>query len=416
MLHSFIQFTLRILRWMHIDVYAIMRNRAERRMWRRALPKDGRLDPDGLCIAVPLRSFCSEAQVGRDYARRLLKSTVAFELFDLDFGYSHVGKIPEAEVADLLPYLTEIIHSRNVLAFVNGPVHGNRHYVYASQPAWEFERGMLEFKPDVFCGVRHVVLNSDFCTQYFCSVSPSNVQVHKIRYGYDEKTWVANLPRKIVRGRYGIPEDAFVVMFHFMFGSSPARKNPQGALAAFMKAFADEPRAHLVLKVAETNPTSADYQKLMRDIAPLKGRVTLVEGFLSRQDILNLLAASDAYLSLHRGEGLGIGMLEAMAVNTPVVCTNYGGNTEFCRPDTAYLVDYKLVPNDHPDHFYAGVPEWPEPNISAAARHLRAIFEQPCAAEETATRALAFIRDHFSLQNFKSDIIFFKAAMSSTKL
>lgn len=402
-----------LLRWLHIDnfVYSLVKSRAERKMWRSAVPDDGQLDENGLCIALPIRSFCSVAQVGRDFVLRLKRTSIPFSIFNLDCGYQNAGRLPDSEVADLLAMAKPKIRERNVLAFANEAVHGDSHYVYASQPWWEFESGLLNTQPDIFSGVRHVVLMSDFCERYFKTVAPTSVQVHKICYPCDE-SWVANESRNETRHRYGIPDGAFVVMFHFMFGSNPTRKNPQGALKAFVKAFANEPRACLVLKVAEANPTSPAYQELMASIAPIKDRVVFVEGFLTRQEILNLLAASDTYISMHRGEGFGIGMLEAMAVKTPVVCTNYGGNTEFCTQETAYLVDYMMVPNDPLDHFYRGVAEWPEPSIETAARHLRHIFENPAAAHAKADRALTFARYHFSIANFEADVKRLVAAMN----
>ena len=54
----------------------------------------------------------------------------------------------------------------------------------------------------------------------------------------------------------------------------------------------------------------------------------------------------DVYVSLHRSEGFGLVMAESMYVGTPVIATDWSGNTEFMNSDTACMVGYDMIELD----------------------------------------------------------------------
>jgi glycosyltransferase involved in cell wall biosynthesis len=58
----------------------------------------------------------------------------------------------------------------------------------------------------------------------------------------------------------------------------------------------------------------------------------------------NLLRCSDCFISLHRSEGFGLGLSEAMSLGKPTIATRYGGNVDFMNESNSCLVDYKLEP------------------------------------------------------------------------
>ena len=406
------QLCLSVLRWLHVDLYAIMKRRAERGLWRRVWPSGGRLRDDGLCVAVDIQAFDSLAQVGRDFIDMIGRTAVPHSVFNLHVRYGDSVPFDDESVRGYLNAAEPTIPYRKVLIVGNRTMIKDGRYDNAITPFWEFDSGVPVSVPRLFDGVKHLVVFSDFCLNYFRRIAPSGVSVHKIRYPYNGD-WKSVAPRETVRRKYGIPADSFAVFFHFNLGSSSARKNPEGALAAFEKAFRDDPKAHLVLKVAGAGVDSAEYRKLESQVRPFGDRVTLINARLSHQEILDLIAAADVYLSLHRGEGFGIGMLEAMSVGTPVICTNYGGNTDFCKEETAFLVDYKMVPNDSDEHFYKSVQVWPEPNVEQAAIYLRDLRNHPDVGRDKSVRASAFIRDFFSVNNFEADVRRFASCRSS---
>ena len=186
------------------------------------------------------------------------------------------------------------------------------------------------------------------------------------------------------RDRFGLPEGRFLFLFSFDMNSMIARKNPHAVLAAFRRAFAPTDAAHLVLKVSRGFNRPEELAQLQ--IAAAGASVTILNAVLTRGDTLALLDLADCYASLHRAEGLGLGLAESMLLGKPVIATNYSGNTDFMTPDTAYLVDYDLVPvgpgvDPYPEHAL-----WAEARVGHAARLMRQVFDDPAAAKATGER------------------------------
>ena len=118
---------------------------------------------------------------------------------------------------------------------------------------------------------------------------------------------------------------------------------------------------------------------------------------MSRPEVNGLIAATDAFVSLHRSEGFGFGLAEAMLLGKPAIGTDYSGNTDFLNRATGYPVPYELVPvgsGEYPDHEGQ---VWAEPDIAAAARAMAAIVDDPVAAEARALAGQTFIKTHHSL-------------------
>ncbi len=201
------------------------------------------------------------------------------------------------------------------------------------------------------------------------------------------------------RAAYGLPEDGFVYLATFDAFSFIERKNPLGLVRAFQVAFpkgSPEP-VHLVLKTQNRTGVDDPHQVgLWRTIDALIAqdpRIRIIDRTLPYGDLLGLKRACDAYVSLHRSEGLGIGMIEAMQLKRPVIATAYSGNLGFCTPETAFLVDYALVPV-RPEAYIAVEPGslWAEPALPSAAAAMRAVYENPAEAlarAETAARRVA---------------------------
>ncbi len=143
--------------------------------------------------------------------------------------------------------------------------------------------------------------------------------------------------RELTRERYGIRPDALAVMFSFDYRSGWARKNPLAVIAACRDALSAE-NTQLVMKVSRV---TAHYRReLERAMAGVDG--VIIDDHLSDPDLSNLFHAIDVYCSLHRAEGFGLGMAEAMAIGKTVVATNYSGNLDFTTPTTSLLVEVRL--------------------------------------------------------------------------
>jgi hypothetical protein len=176
------------------------------------------------------------------------------------------------------------------------------------------------------------------------------------------------------------------------------RKNPTAVVDAFTRAFAPGEGPSLVLKSVngrERKPhLLADLERAARD----RPDVVVLDRFASEDESRAMLASCDCYVSLHRSEGLGLTMAEAMALGKPVIATGYSGNIEFMSEANSYLVPYELV--DVPSTWWAYEPgaTWAEPNVGAAAELMRRVWEHPDDARALGGRARDDLLERFSLQ------------------
>ena len=205
------------------------------------------------------------------------------------------------------------------------------------------------------------------------------------------------------RDRFGLPADRFLFLFSFDMNSMIARKNPHAVLAAFRQAFAPADAAHLVLKVSRGFNRPEELAKLQ--VAAAGANVTILNAVLSRDDTLSLLDLADCYASLHRAEGLGLGLAESMLLGKPVIATNYSGNTDFMTPDTAYLVDYDLVPVGPGVDPYPADALWAEARVGHAAALMRQIFDNPAAAQATGERGRRHARALLNPEKFGEKMV-----------
>jgi glycosyltransferase involved in cell wall biosynthesis len=173
------------------------------------------------------------------------------------------------------------------------------------------------------------------------------------------------------RSYFDLPDDPRLVLFSFDMGSIMERKNPLGLIAAFEQAFRADDRVHLVIKVSRGAYAPADRARLVE--ACRRVGATLIDRVLPREDVLALFAAADCYASLHRAEGLGLGMAESMLLSKPVIATAYSGNLDFMDDSTAWLVPARTVPMPPTDPYPPGC-VWAEPDVAAAAAHLRTVL------------------------------------------
>jgi glycosyltransferase involved in cell wall biosynthesis/lipopolysaccharide biosynthesis glycosyltransferase len=182
------------------------------------------------------------------------------------------------------------------------------------------------------------------------------------------------------RPDFGLPEDVFLFLFMFDFHSFVERKNPFGLIEAFKRAFRPAEHVGLVLKCSHS-----EYEpELLEALRYAAGgaRVHFVDAVLTRPQVRALISLADAYVSLHRSEGFGLTMAEAMALGKPVVATGYSGNVDFMRPANSFLVDYELVRIERDHGPYPKGSLWADPDLEQAAQLLRSVVDQPGIAAE----------------------------------
>jgi glycosyltransferase involved in cell wall biosynthesis len=188
------------------------------------------------------------------------------------------------------------------------------------------------------------------------------------------------LPASVERGSslprrsFGLPARKFLYLFIFDFNSHLARKNPMAAIEAFKQAFlASDKEVNLVLKVMNAKESDPSWKAFLK-VCETDDRIWLITETLDREDVLALINVCDVYMSLHRAEGFGRTLAEAMLYGKPVVATGYSGNADFMHPDYSFAVDYKTVPVEQGAYPFVEQQDsavWAEPSISDAAMKLR---------------------------------------------
>lgn len=166
--------------------------------------------------------------------------------------------------------------------------------------------------------------------------------------------------------------DEFVFLFQFDVASVPFRKNPEGVVAAFINAFRSSDAVRLIVKALNAQAAPALMQSL-RD-AGAGHRVSFLTEAMESDDRFRLLASADSFVSLHRAEGFGLSIAEAMAYGLPVVATGWSGNVDFTHAGNAALVPFDLVRSDVANGPYPAGTLWAEPRLDAAARLMRRVW------------------------------------------
>jgi glycosyltransferase involved in cell wall biosynthesis len=121
-------------------------------------------------------------------------------------------------------------------------------------------------------------------------------------------------------------------------------------------------------------------------------RICEFNASMIRDEMLSLIECADCYVSLHRSEGFGLGMAEAMLLRRPVIGTNYSGNTAFLSGETGFPVSFAMVPVRPGEYLFHEGQYWAEADQADAARLMRLVFDNPTERERRVAHASAYIR------------------------
>jgi glycosyltransferase involved in cell wall biosynthesis len=213
------------------------------------------------------------------------------------------------------------------------------------------------------------------------------------------------------RSDFGLPEEAFTFLFSFDFNSYVGRKNPVATVRAFQSAFPrGDSRVALVLKStngAHRATLLGELQASLHD----DPRIHLVDRFMDRDEMYGLESVADAYVSLHRSEGFGLGLAESMFLGKPVIGTAYGGNTDFMDSSNSCLVDYRLIEVQRGEYPFGDGQVWADPDVEQAASFMRRLVEHPSFAADLGRRAQAHVREALSATSVGSRL---RAALTAS--
>ncbi|HEY2436114.1 MAG TPA: glycosyltransferase [Solirubrobacteraceae bacterium] len=198
---------------------------------------------------------------------------------------------------------------------------------------------------------------------------------------------VAAPPVPVSPVRLGVP-DGYLFLFVFDYLSTVQRKNPVGLIEAFRRAFASGEGPQLLIKTINA-PLRPLAEEEVLWAAHGRPDIHVVDRSLSAAELSGLMAACDCYVSLHRAEGFGLTMAEAMAIGKPVIATAYSGNVDFMNGENSYLIDYAIGRVGAECEIYPPEGEWADPSIEHAAELMRRVHDNPDEARATGERARA---------------------------
>lgn len=271
------------------------------------------------------------------------------------------------------------------------------HWVTYSEWAKTYNIGYwfweLENFPDAWRYANHMVDEIWVATEFIAAaMRKSGKKVVKIPFPLEFK-----MPPEYMNKQYfGINPSEFTFIFSFDFNSVPERKNPQATVNAFRLAFPEgNHSARLILKTTNGSYYSQFREKLelLIDKDP---RIEIRDEYLTQDEMRGLIRSCDCYISLHRAEGLGLGLAEAMYLGKPTIATGYSGNTDFMSNTNSILLPYELVPI--PKNVYPNSSQqlWAEVNIDAAASIMRDLMLDRRMREDIGRNAALTMRNEHS--------------------
>ena len=378
--------------------------RIERFFWRNARAHPYPQPEMGITVVGTLSDQGSLNKTLRDFCFSLKEAGIPFQTWDLG---SRV--VPDEDVSAILTPKEDFCISRysHLVEMIRSPVPDGIVRNRGRIVFWEFESGLLQGYPVLMERTGDVIGMSDFNYNYYRRVFEGKRNVRKILYPL-RVSGEAELSMQDARLKFGIPDNAFAVFYNFSYKSGLDRKNPEGAIRAFAKALSDKKDAMMILKTVASSEFPERVQELrgLVDWLGIADKIKFFDDYLTQRDVLNLTNACDVYLSLHRAEGFGLGIAEAMSLGKPVIVTDYSSTTEFCNASNAIPVGYKIVKMGVTDNkLYSAAEKWAEPDVDEAAQSLSRLYTDSKLRSALGTAARESILAQYSVANFRESVL-----------
>ena len=265
--------------------------------------------------------------------------------------------------------------------------YDNRYVI--GQWFWELEQAPQWYAP-AWPMVNEMWAPTRFIEQMLRNSAPSNVKISYVPLPVVRP----NVDASLTRSHFGL-DHRFMFLFAFDFMSVMKRKNPLALIDAFTRAFPAGSGAQLVIKAINGDKRPVECEALMT-AASQHPDITVMDTYFTRVETSSLMNLADCYVSLHRSEGLGLTLSEAMSHGKPVIATNYSGNVDFMDNSNSYLVSWTGVAVGQDAEGYSPDATWAEPDVVEAARLMRHVYENQAEAAQIGQKAQADILNRFS--------------------
>lgn len=205
-----------------------------------------------------------------------------------------------------------------------------------------------------------------------------------------------NVDDDIKREDFNLPKNRFLFLMMYATHSTYQRKNPLSVVKAFKHAFKkNREDVGLVIKVQPSAYESDDILKLKEVIKGYDNIYLIVEN-LEEKYVHSLMNVCDAYISLHRAEGFGLPLAEAMLLKKPVIATAFSGNLLFMNKTNSCLVDYKKVKLKKDIPPFEKNFSWASPNISQASFYMKKLVEERSFYDKIKNNAKKYVSERLS--------------------
>ena len=205
-------------------------------------------------------------------------------------------------------------------------------------------------------------------------------------------------PKEFDRSYFNLLENRFLFLFVFDFKSSFYRKNPLGCIQAFQNAFPNiNEGVGLVLKSMDGEKYPEEFKHLNVAVKS-DPRITIINAIFSSDEVIGLMNICDAFVSLHRSEGIGLSIAQSMLLGKPVIATNYSGNTDFTRPDNSCLVDYNLIEVKKGEYPFSKGQTWADPNVDQASSYMHRLVEDDTYRAQVAEAGYSYVKTHHNVE------------------
>jgi len=361
------------------------------------LPEAVRRDEFGVAAGVNVFAYArGQSGLGesaRLYARALLAEGYPVAVYNIDIDIPH--GMDDTSLDGLIgtdtPYGTNLVfinpdYLDDAMASIGRERLAGRHTIACW--FWELENFPEEWLPALQV-VDEIMVSSRFIGEAIRAVTDKPL-LH-VPLPVDEVD-----DRGLQRADFGLDDDAFIFLTSFDFNSFLARKNPLAVIDAFRQAFADgRADVRLLIKSGNGHRHPEKLRELLNAVATDR-RIMVRDEVIDRGDMQALQRCADAYVSLHRAEGFGLGLAECMRMGKPVIATAWSGNMEYMTADNSCLVDYRLVPVREGEYLHHAGQRWAEPDVRQAAAHMRRLVEDPRFAAAIGAQAASDVREKLS--------------------